>query len=1571
MFAVNHRFPRTSSAAEQNRSAVQQTVTSRRGRQLGALLFLAIGIPALMAAPVATTTMLAVTANGLSVSSVDAGAVVTLTATVESGGKPVVLGQVNFCDATAPLCSDIHLLGTIPLTTAGTAALKFVPRAGSHSYKAEFVSTINDNASVSTAQPLLVYGTTTTAIAPSGSAGNYTLKATVTGAAVESAPAGNVEFRDTSNGNAVLATAALGTGTATATWVNTQNPATSPQPLSIVVGDFNGDGIPDLAIGTNGIPAGTNGTITGYLNILLGNGNGTFQAAKSFTSLPNNQAMVAAHFVTGGPLDILTVDNNTTGTNNAALFLGSGAGGGTLQTPFSLGGIANVTAVAAGDFNRDGNEDFVIAGVIYGVYCFAPVSGTGKGTFGSPTLNAIGDNPLAVAVGAFNTNGYPDIVVADSVADQVTIFQNNSQGYFFPEGQANTGTGPIAMVTGDFNGDGFLDLAVVNKGSNDVTLLLGHGNETLTAGSTIPTGHSPTSIAVGDFNGDGIADLAVVNSGDKTVTILLGNGNGTFKAGTTVATGINPVNMATGDFSGTGLTDIAVTNQDTAATTGSTLTVQASEMTETASATATKVAPAGSGSHLVDAQYVGDSLYNTSTSTTTTLTGATLPTAATPILSPAAGTYASAQNVTIQDGTAGVAIYYTTNGATPTTASTKYTGAIPVSVSETIKAIAVETGYNNSSVVSASYAIEAAAPVFTPAAGTYATKQTVTITDKAPGATIYYTTNGTAPTTASTKYTAAISVAASETIEAIAVATGYTNSGVASAKYTIETPAATPTFSVAAGTYAAKQTVTIADATAGAAIYYTTNGATPTTASTKYTAAISVGTTETIEAIAAAAGYTDSTVATAKYTIETPAATPVFSPVAGTYSTTQSVKLTDATAGAIIYYTLNGTTPTASSTKYTSAIAVTASETIKAIAVATGYATSAVATAAYVIEKAAATPTFSVAAGTYAAKQTVTIADATAGAAIYYTTNGATPTTASTKYTAAITVSATETIEAIAVATGYTNSAVASAKYTIETPAATPTFSVAAGTYAAKQTVTIADATTGAAIYYTTNGAAPTTASTKYTAAIPVTATETVEAIAVATGYTNSAIASAKYTIEHPAATPTFSVAPGTYSTAQSVQISDATPGATIYYTTNGAAPTPASAVYKSAVSVSATGYLQAIAIANGYTQSAVASALYSIGANVTATPVLSPAPGAYGKAQTVTITDATPGAVITYSVGIGTVVNTYTYTGPFTVSSTEYIAYDAIAPGYTRSAALEGIYTIGTVPTPQFSPVAGTYTTAQAVNIYDITPGATIYYTTDSTAPTTASPIYTGPVIVTASQAIRALAADSGLTGSAPVSAVYTIGKGVATPTFSLAPGSYTVTQSVAISDITPGATIYYTTNGTAPTTASTKYTGPISVAASETIQAIATATGDTNSAVATAAYTIGYPIATVVVTASGTNLLTIPVGGSAAFAVASENQSGQSYPSITVKTSTGSNTSLPVQVTLCETNPSTGQCMAAPAPSVTLAPFAAGATPTFSVFVTATAAIASSPNNQVIVLFTNPSGAVFGSASVLVDTN
>ena len=347
--------------------------------------------------------------------------------------------------------------------------------------------------------------------------------------------------------------------------------------------------------------------------------------------------------------------------------------------------------------------------------------------------------------------------------------------------------------------------------------------------------------------------------------------------------------------------------------------------------------------------------------------------------------------------------------------------------------------------------------------------------------------------------------------------------------------AATPSFSPSAGTYSSDQSVTITDSTDGATIYYTTTGATPTTSSTKYTGAISVagnGTTLTIKAMAVNGSMTASEVASATYVIDySKVSTPSFSPSAGTYSSDQSVTISDSTDGATIYYTTDGSTPTASSTKYGGAISVAAdgtTVTINAIAVKSGMADSTVATATYVINYSqVSTPSFSPSAGTYSSDQSVTISDSTDGVTIYYTTNGSTPTTSSTKYTGAISVAGsgtTLTLTAIAVKSGMANSTTASATYVITYgQVATPSFSPSAGTYSSDQSVTISDSTSGATIYYTTNGTVPTTSSTKYTGAIPVAAdgtTLTLTAIAVKSGMTNSGTASATFVIHYPITTP-------------------------------------------------------------------------------------------------------------------------------------------------------------------------------------------------------------------------------------------------------------------------------------------------------------------------------------------------------------------------------------------------------------------------------------------------------------------
>jgi len=158
---------------------------------------------------------------------------------------------------------------------------------------------------------------------------------------------------------------------------------------------------------------------------------------------------------------------------------------------------------------------------------------------------------------------------------------------------------------------------------------------------------------------------------------------------------------------------------------------------------------------------------------------------------------------------------------------------------------------------------------------------------------------------------------------------------------------------------------------------------------------------------------------------------------------------------------------------------------------------------------------FSPAAGSYNSVQTVSITDTTAGAAIYFTANGTVPTVSSTRYAGPITVSSTETLMAVAIAPGYTSSTVETAAYSITPPppTAAPVFSPVAGNYTSVQTVTITDATAGAAIYFTTNGTAPTASSTAYTGPIKVNSTETLMAVAIAPGYASSTVTIAAYGI--------------------------------------------------------------------------------------------------------------------------------------------------------------------------------------------------------------------------------------------------------------------------------------------------------------------------------------------------------------------------------------------------------------------------------------------------------------------------
>jgi hypothetical protein len=492
------------------------------------------------------------------------------------------------------------------------------------------------------------------------------------------------------------------------------------------------------------------------------------------------------------------------------------------------------------------------------------------------------------------------------------------------------------------------------------------------------------------------------------------------------------------------------------------------------------------------------------------------PAPAAPAFNTVAGTYYAPLTISITDASSCASVYYATNGATPTASSTLYSGAISISKTTTLKAVAVCSGETASAVTSVTYTISAPpAPTLSVAGGNFYAPQTVSLADGAACGAIYYTLNGSSPTTASTRYAGPITLSSTESIEAIAACAGGSQSKTVGALYHILTPDE-PSLSLASETSYVPLSVSIADDIACAAIYYTLNGITPTAASTRYTGPISVAMTSTLEAAAICPGGSPSAVRTATYKISAPNE-PAFSNGSGTYYMPTSVSITELTACASVYYTLNGSIPTPSSTKYSGPITVTSTATLNAVAICPGGSPSVVGSETYTISP-PSKPNFSLGGGTYYAPLSVSINEPTACASVYYTVNGATPTSSSIKYSGSIAVNSTTTLNAVAICPGGSPSAVSSDAYTLKAPAA-PVIWTASGLFQGSASVTISESTPGAVIHYTTSGAAPSSSSAVYSGAIQLSNTATfsttitLNAVAVYPSGFSSPVASAQYTI--------------------------------------------------------------------------------------------------------------------------------------------------------------------------------------------------------------------------------------------------------------------------------------------------------------------------------------------------------------------------------------------------------------------------------------------------------------------------
>lgn len=220
--------------------------------------------------------------------------------------------------------------------------------------------------------------------------------------------------------------------------------------------------------------------------------------------------------------------------------------------------------------------------------------------------------------------------------------------------------------------------------------------------------------------------------------------------------------------------------------------------------------------------------------------------------------------------------------------------------------------------------------------GTYTTSQNVTLTDATTGVSIYYTLDGTTPTTKSNLYTSPIAIVSTKTLKAVAVNSSGVCSPVFSAIYTISKPAAIPApeVSLPSGSYKGPVIVRLYDNhSKPLRIYYTMDGTTPNAKSIPYAGYIMINSTCTLKAVAVDKSGNTSGISSSSYTIIVPPSAPSISLRSGIYFKPQSVTLSDSTKGASIYYTTNGTIPTAKSTLYTGPVTISKNTILTAVAI--------------------------------------------------------------------------------------------------------------------------------------------------------------------------------------------------------------------------------------------------------------------------------------------------------------------------------------------------------------------------------------------------------------------------------------------------------------------------------------------------------------------------------------------------------------------------------------------------------------------------------------------------------------
>ena len=236
--------------------------------------------------------------------------------------------------------------------------------------------------------------------------------------------------------------------------------AAGDRPLSVTTGDFNGDGVTDLA---------TANSYSDDVSVLLGNGDGTFAAQKKFAATNGPRCVTTGDFNGDGLTDLATANVNS---DDVSVLLGNGDG--TFEAPatYTVGSLPN--SVATGDFNGDCVTDLATANYFNNL---SVLLGVGDGTFAAQVLYPAGDGPRSVTTGDFNKDGFNDLATAnfsdgELYLDNVSVLLGVGDGTFAAQAKYTVADSPRSVTTGDFNGDGFIDLATTRYFGGKVTVLL-------------------------------------------------------------------------------------------------------------------------------------------------------------------------------------------------------------------------------------------------------------------------------------------------------------------------------------------------------------------------------------------------------------------------------------------------------------------------------------------------------------------------------------------------------------------------------------------------------------------------------------------------------------------------------------------------------------------------------------------------------------------------------------------------------------------------------------------------------------------------------------------------------------------------------------------------------------------------------------------------------------------------------------------------------------------------------------------------------------------------------------------